>query len=126
LVFQGKPRLDVSYLHVFTYSEREQTLAAELPGVIPGSTRADRSKMLHILSDKKRRAFYNSQLGTVGEVLFEDDQKNGYMHGFTKNYVKVRAKYDPVMVNELKTVQLLSMNADGEVEVAETAAVLYH
>jgi threonylcarbamoyladenosine tRNA methylthiotransferase MtaB len=118
--------LDVSYLHVFTYSEREQTLAAELPGVIPGSTRADRSKMLHILSDKKRRAFYNSQLGTVGEVLFEDDQKNGYMHGFTKNYVKVRAKYDPVMVNELKTVQLLSMNADGEVEVAETAAVLYH
>jgi threonylcarbamoyladenosine tRNA methylthiotransferase MtaB len=118
--------LDVSYLHVFTYSEREQTVAAELPGVIPGSTRAERSKMLHILSDKKRRAFYNSQLGTVGEVLFEDDQKNGFMHGFTKNYVKVRAKYDPVMVNELKTVQLLSMTADGEVEVAETEAVLHH
>jgi threonylcarbamoyladenosine tRNA methylthiotransferase MtaB len=118
--------LDVSYLHVFTYSEREQTVAAELPGVIPGSRRAERSKMLHILSDKKRRAFYNSQLGTVGEVLFEDDQKNGFMHGFTKNYVKVRAKYDPVMVNELKTVQLLAMTADGEVEVAETEAVLHH
>jgi len=107
--------LDVSYLHVFTYSEREQTVAAELPGVIPGSTRADRSKMLHILSDKKRRAFYQSQIGTVGEVLFEDDQKGGFMHGFTKNYVKVKAKYDPVMVNELKMVQLLSMTADGEV-----------
>lgn len=116
--------LDVSYLHVFTYSEREQTVAAELPGVIPGSTRADRSKMLHILSDKKRRAFYQSQIGTVGEVLFEDDQKGGFMHGFTKNYVKVKAKYDPVMVNELKMVQLLSMTADGEVEVAE--AVLHH
>lgn len=118
--------LDVSYLHVFTYSEREQTVAAELPGVIPGSTRADRSKMLHILSDKKRRAFYQSQIGTVGEVLFEDDQKGGFMHGFTKNYVKVKAKYDPVMVNELKMVQLLSMTADGEVEVAEAEAVLHH
>jgi threonylcarbamoyladenosine tRNA methylthiotransferase MtaB len=118
--------LDVSYLHVFTYSEREQTVAAELPGVIPGSTRADRSKMLHILSDKKRRAFYQSQIGTLGEVLFEDDQKGGFMHGFTKNYVKVRAKYDPVMVNELKTVQLLSMTAEGEVEVAEAEAVLHH
>lgn len=118
--------LDVSYLHVFTYSEREQTVAAELPGVIPGSTRADRSKMLHILSDKKRRAFYQSQIGTLGEVLFEDDQKGGFMHGFTKNYVKVRAKYDPVMVNELKKVQLLSMTAEGEVEVAEAEAVLHH
>jgi threonylcarbamoyladenosine tRNA methylthiotransferase MtaB len=118
--------LDVSYLHVFTYSEREQTVAAELPGVVPGSTRADRSKMLHILSDKKRRAFYQSQLGKVGEVLFEDDQKGGFMHGFTKNYVKVRAKYDPVMVNELKTVQLQSMTAEGEVEVAEAEAVLHH
>jgi threonylcarbamoyladenosine tRNA methylthiotransferase MtaB len=118
--------LDVSYLHVFTYSEREQTVAAELPGVIPGSTRADRSKMLHILSDKKRRVFYQSQIGAIGEVLFEDDQKGGFMHGFTKNYVKVRAKYDPVMVNELKTVQLLSMTAEGEVEVAEAEAVLHH
>lgn len=118
--------LDVSYLHVFTYSEREQTAAAEMPDVVPGSTRADRSKMLHILSDKKRRAFYQSQIGKVGEVLFEDDQKGGFMHGFTKNYVKVRAKYDPVMVNELKTVQLLSMTADGEVEVAEAEAVLHH
>lgn len=118
--------LDVSYLHVFTYSEREQTEAAAMPNVVPGSTRADRSKMLHILSDKKRRAFYQLQLGKVGEVLFEDDQKGGFMHGFTKNYVKVRAKYDPVMVNELKTVQLLSMTADGEVEVAEAEAVLHH
>ncbi len=118
--------LEISYLHVFTYSEREQTAAAEMEGRVAGSTRADRSKMLHILSDKKRRAFYQSQLNTVAEVLFEDDQKNGFMHGFTKNYVKVKAKYDPVMVNEIKKVQLIELTADGEVEVAETQEVLSH
>jgi threonylcarbamoyladenosine tRNA methylthiotransferase MtaB len=118
--------LDISYLHVFTYSERDQTAAAEMSGVVAGSTRADRSKMLHILSDKKRRAFYQGQLGSIGEVLFEDDQKNGFMHGFTKNYVKVKAKYDPVMVNEIKTVKLVLLTADGEVEVIETEEVLAH
>lgn len=118
--------LDVSYLHVFTYSEREQTAAAEMKGVVAGSTRADRSKMLHILSDKKRRAFYQSQIGAIAEVLFEDDQKNGFMHGFTKNYVKVKAKYDPVMVNEIKRVKLVELSADGEVEVEETGEVLAH
>ena len=118
--------LDISYLHVFTYSEREQTAAAEMSGVVAGSTRADRSKMLHILSDKKRRVFYQGQVGSIGEVLFEDDQKNGFMHGFTKNYVKVKAKYDPVMVNEIKTVKLVLLTADGEVEVTETEEVLAH
>lgn len=124
--YQFLNELDVSYLHVFTYSEREQTEAADMSGVVTGSARADRSKMLHILSDKKRRAFYQSQIGTVGEVLFEDDQKNGFMHGFTKNYVKVKAKYDPVMVNEIKTVKLMLLTADGEVEVMETEEVLAH
>ena len=124
--YQFLNELDISYLHVFTYSEREQTEAADMAGVVTGSARADRSKMLHILSDKKRRAFYQSQLGTVAEVLFEDDQKNGFMHGFTKNYVKVKAKYDPVMVNEIKTVKLVEMTPDGEVEVMETEEVLAH
>ncbi|WP_256005099.1 tRNA (N(6)-L-threonylcarbamoyladenosine(37)-C(2))-methylthiotransferase MtaB [Pedobacter deserti] len=124
--YQFLNELDVSYLHVFTYSERDQTPAAEMAGVVPGAVRADRSKMLHILSDKKRRAFYQSQLGAVGEVLFEDDQKNGFMHGFTRNYVKVRAKYDPVMVNEVKTVKLVGLSADGEVEVEESEQVLAH
>ncbi|AMP97319.1 threonylcarbamoyladenosine tRNA methylthiotransferase MtaB [Pedobacter cryoconitis] len=124
--YQFLNELDISYLHVFTYSEREQTEAAEMTGAVAGSTRADRSKMLHILSDKKRRAFYQSQIGTVGEVLFEDDQKNGFMHGFTKNYVKVKAKYDPVMVNEIKMVKLMELTADGEVEVMETEQVLAH
>ena len=124
--YQFLNELDVSYLHVFTYSEREQTAAVEMEGSVAGNIRADRSKMLHILSDKKRRAFYESQIGSVGEVLFEDDQKNGYMHGFTKNYVKVKAKYDPVMVNEIKIVKLVTITPDGEVEVAETAEVLAH
>jgi threonylcarbamoyladenosine tRNA methylthiotransferase MtaB len=118
--------LDISYLHVFTYSERENTLAAELPGSVPGSSRADRSKMLHSLSEKKRRAFYESQLNAVSEVLFESDMKDGFMHGFTRNYVKVKAKYDPVLVNELKQVKLSAIAADGDVEIIEIAEVLTH
>nr|WP_294793569.1 tRNA (N(6)-L-threonylcarbamoyladenosine(37)-C(2))-methylthiotransferase MtaB [uncultured Mucilaginibacter sp.] len=118
--------LDISYLHVFTYSERENTLAAEMKGVVPGSTRADRSKMLHILSDKKRRAFYESQLGKTAEVLFEGDVKEGFMHGFTRNYVKVKTKFDPVLVNELKTIQLTQISPDGDVEITESEEILVH
>ena len=118
--------LNISYLHVFTYSERENTLAAEMPNPVPGSTRADRSKMLHILSDKKRRAFYESQLGKLEEVLFEGDIKEGYMHGFTRNYVKVQAKYDPVLVNELKRVELVSIAPSGDVEVCEAEETFAH
>lgn len=111
--------LDISYLHVFTYSERENTIAAQMEGAVPGAHRSDRSKMLHILSDKKRRAFYESQLGTVAEVLYESDVKQGYMHGFSKNYVKVRTPYDPLLVNEIRQVKLLEISVDGEVEVSE-------
>jgi len=118
--------LNVSYLHVFTYSERENTLANEMNGVVPGSTRAERSKMLHILSDKKRRAFYESQLNKTDEVLFEGDIKDGFMHGFTRNYVKVKTKYDPVLVNELKTIYLTKISPDGDVEIAESEEILAH
>jgi threonylcarbamoyladenosine tRNA methylthiotransferase MtaB len=118
--------LDISYLHVFTYSERENTLAAEMGGEVPGSTRAERSKMLHILSDKKRRCFYESQLGSTGQVLFEGDIKEGYMHGFTRNYVKVKAKYDPILVNELRTVTLTAIAPDGDVEITESEEILVH
>jgi threonylcarbamoyladenosine tRNA methylthiotransferase MtaB len=118
--------LDVSYLHVFTYSERENTPAAEMDGIVPGSARAERSKMLHMLSDKKRRAFYETQLDTTGTVLFEGDIKDGYMHGFTRNYVKVRTKYDPVLVNELKTVHLTAISPDGDVEITESEEILVH
>ena len=118
--------LDVSYLHVFTYSERENTPASEMSGTVPGSARAERSKMLHILSEKKRRAFYESQLNGTEEVLFEGDIKDGFMHGFTRNYVKVRTKYDPVLVNELKTVHLTNISPGGDVEITEPEEVLVH
>jgi threonylcarbamoyladenosine tRNA methylthiotransferase MtaB len=118
--------LDISYLHVFTYSERENTLAAEMVEVVPGSARAERSKMLHILSDKKRRAFYQTQLGRTEEVLFEGDIKEGFMHGFTRNYVKVKTKFDPVLVNELKAVSLTQISPDGDVEITEGEEILVH
>jgi threonylcarbamoyladenosine tRNA methylthiotransferase MtaB len=118
--------LPISYLHVFTYSERENTPAAEMDGSVPGSQRADRSKMLHILSDKKRRAFYETQLGNSYPVLFEADHKEGFMHGFTPNYVKVKVKYDPVLVNELKTIKLLDILPEGEVSIAEAEEILIH
>jgi threonylcarbamoyladenosine tRNA methylthiotransferase MtaB len=118
--------LNISYLHVFTYSERENTLAAEMNGVVPGSTRADRSKMLHILSDKKRRAFYEDQLNQEFEVLFEKESNEGIMHGFTRNYVKVKTKFDPILVNEVKTVKLTAISADGDVEITESEEILVH
>ncbi len=108
--------LDISYLHVFTYSERENTIAAQMDGAVPGAQRSDRSKMLHILSEKKRRAFYESQLGETGDVLFEADEKDGYMHGFSKNYVKVRTLYDPLLVNEVVPVKFMEVTDSCEVE----------
>lgn len=118
--------MDISYLHVFTYSERENTIASQMEGAVPGAQRSDRSKMLHILSEKKKRAFYESQLNEVGEVLFERDLKEGYMHGFSKNYVKVRTPYDPLLINELVPVKFLSITENGDVEVEELAEVLKH
>ncbi|GHE62526.1 tRNA (N(6)-L-threonylcarbamoyladenosine(37)-C(2))-methylthiotransferase MtaB [Roseivirga thermotolerans] len=115
--------LDISYLHVFTYSERANTAAPEMEGTVPMKERQKRSKMLRILSEKKKRQFYESQLGTTRTVLFEDDVEDGMMHGFTENYVRVAAKYDPLLINELKTVQLKRINENGVVEVEEPEMV---
>lgn len=122
--YQFLNELDISYLHVFTYSERENTIAAQMEGAVPGSQRSDRSKMLHILSDKKRRAFYQSQLGREDEVLFEGDMKAGFMHGFTRNYVKVRTPYDPLMVNEVVAIRLTQIAEDGDVDIEELQPAL--
>jgi len=118
--------MEISYLHVFTYSERENTIAAQMEGAVPGAQRSDRSKMLHILSEKKRRAFYESQLGEIGDVLFEADEKDGYMHGFSKNYVKVRTLYDPLLVNEVVPVKYMEVTDSCEVEVEEVPETLIH
>ncbi|MDG1822588.1 MAG: tRNA (N(6)-L-threonylcarbamoyladenosine(37)-C(2))-methylthiotransferase MtaB [Flavobacteriaceae bacterium] len=105
--------LPVSYLHVFSYSERKDTLAASLPDPVPKAVRAKRSKMLRGLSLKKRRAFYESQLGTTQEVLFESENKSGYIYGFTPNYVKVKAFWNPEWCNTLKQVKLTGIDDDG-------------
>ena len=116
--------LDISYLHVFTYSERENTAAASMEGVVPKKTRAKRSKMLRGLSAKKRRAFYESQLGNTLTVLFEGENKEGYIHGFTENYVKVKTPWNPGLVNTLHKVILTKIDDDGMVrfEIATTEA----
>lgn len=105
--------LNISYLHVFTYSERENTVAATMPEVVPKKVRNKRSKMLRGLSAKKRRAFYESQLGTERTVLFEGENKEGYIHGFTENYVKVKAPWNPSLVNTVHNVKLALIDEDG-------------
>ena len=117
--------LDISYLHVFTYSERDNTVAAEMEGVVPGKVRAKRSKMLRGLSVKKRRAFYESQLGTTRTVLFEGENKSGYIHGFTENYVKVKAPWNPELVNTLHTITLTDIDEDGLVRFVFTKEEVY-
>jgi len=105
--------LDISYLHVFTYSERPNTEAVEMDGVVPQKVRAKRSKMLRGLSVKKRRAFYESQLGNELTVLFESENKEGYIHGFTQNYVKVKTPWNPELVNTLHHIKLTTIDEDG-------------
>ncbi|AXT19662.1 tRNA (N(6)-L-threonylcarbamoyladenosine(37)-C(2))-methylthiotransferase MtaB [Flavobacteriaceae bacterium AU392] len=106
--------LDISYLHVFTYSERDNTEAATMvDGVVPKNIRAKRSKMLRGLSVKKRRAFYENQLNTERTVLFESENKEGYIHGFTENYIKVKTPWNPELVNTLQDVMLTKIDDDG-------------
>lgn len=107
--------LDISYLHVFTYSERPNTEATEIKEVVPQAIRNKRSKMLRALSVKKRRAFYESQLGKSFTVLFEGENKKGYSTGFTENYVKVRTPWDPKLVNTLQEITLETIDTEGYV-----------
>ena len=109
--------LDISYLHVFTYSERDNTEAAIMDGVVPANVRSKRSKMLRGLSVKKRRAFYESQIGTNRTVLFESENKEGYIHGFTENYVKVKTPWNPDLVNTLHDIHLTKIDEDGSVRM---------
>lgn len=109
--------LDISYLHVFTYSERDNTEAALMQGVLPVNVRNKRSKMLRGLSVKKRRAFYESQIKSKRNVLFESENKEGYIHGFTENYVKVKTPWNPDLVNTIHQVELTKIDQDGLVRI---------
>jgi threonylcarbamoyladenosine tRNA methylthiotransferase MtaB len=109
--------LDVSYLHVFTYSERQNTTAVKMDGVVPKNIRSDRSKMLHILSDKKKRFFYNQHLGKTYNVLFEAEQHDDALNGFTDNYIKVKIPYSMELQNQIKAITLIDVDLDGVVRV---------
>jgi threonylcarbamoyladenosine tRNA methylthiotransferase MtaB len=105
--------LDISYLHVFTYSERANTTAVKLGDPVPMNIRKERSKQLHLLSHKKKRAFYEVNVGTTKTVLFEQEENEGTMFGFTENYVKVKLPYDAKLANTLRRVQLDEIDRDG-------------
>lgn len=110
--------LPISYLHVFTYSERENTEATAMSGIVPVAERKKRNKMLRILSEKKKMAFYGTQLGKTLPVLWEHEEKDGKMFGFTENYVRVQKPYDTTSVNQIETVKLEKIEADGTVAVS--------
>ena len=105
--------LDVSYLHVFTYSERDNTFAPNLKHSVDKKIRDDRSKMLRILSAKKKRAFYRDNIGKSFPVLFEGEKNNDKMFGFTSNYVKVKTNFNETLINEVKQVTLKEIDRDG-------------
>ena len=105
--------LDVTYLHVFPYSERKNTTAAKLKDKVHQFKRNDRTEMLRILSEKKRRAFYSSFNNASFNVLFENEEKNNKMYGFTENYIKVEVDYDPLLINEITPVTIADLNQDG-------------
>jgi threonylcarbamoyladenosine tRNA methylthiotransferase MtaB len=104
-------------LHVFTYSERANTTAVKLGDAVPQAVRKQRSQQLHILSDKKKRAFYEEQIGSSRTVLFEAEEEMGYMYGFTENYVKVKTPFDAALVNTIQPVKLLEIDRDGIVKI---------
>jgi threonylcarbamoyladenosine tRNA methylthiotransferase MtaB len=113
--FRFLEQLPISYLHVFTYSERPNTEAVLLQNPVPKHIRNKRSKVLRALSAKKRHQFYESQLGKEVSVLFENENKKGYIQGFSTNYVKVRAPWNPEWVNTTKKVRLTEIDEGGYV-----------
>ncbi len=116
-------RLDISYLHVFTYSERPNTDAIEMENVVPVHERRKRNKMLRILSEKKLRHFYAQHEGNERPVLFEHENRDGKMHGYTDNYIKVKFPFDENLANKIVDVQLNKVEADGTVGVELLAVV---
>ena len=105
--------LDISYLHVFSYSERANTEAAEMNNIVDKGIRHKRSKMLRVLSTKKKRYFYEQQKGSVRTVLFEGENKDGWMYGFTENYIRVKSSFKNEWINQLMPIKLNKMDENG-------------
>jgi threonylcarbamoyladenosine tRNA methylthiotransferase MtaB len=116
--------LEISYLHVFTYSERDNTEAKDLPNVVPVADRKRRNKMLRILSAKKLRAFYEKQKGKTLSVIFEAENKNGFMYGFTQNYVKVKFPFDQSLCNQPMEVTIGDFDEEGDMHCTLSVNVL--
>lgn len=105
--------LDISQLHVFTYSERPNTQALKIDEVVPLDERKKRSQLLHLLSDKKTKLFYRKYINTTATILLEGSEKDGFMTGYTANYIKAELPYDKTLINTLVKVQLNHLNLDG-------------
>ncbi len=118
--------LPISYLHVFTYSERDNTHALQLHLPVPQTKRDERTTQLRSLSDKKRRQFYEENKGLQASVLFENDVENGLIHGFTSNYIRVEAKYDPLLVNETKQIRMVDFAPSGNMTIEEVEVFEVH
>ena len=125
--YQFLNQLDVTYLHVFPYSERAQTTAVKLKGKVHQYKRNERVEQLRILSEKKQQAFYRANMGQKHVVLFEHEEKQGKMYGYTDNYIKVEVDYDPLLVNELVEVEITGINSEGfataELDYSKTQAL---
>jgi threonylcarbamoyladenosine tRNA methylthiotransferase MtaB len=105
--------LDISYLHVFTYSERANTGAPKLGTKVPMEVRRERSQQLHLLSERKKQAFYQTQIGKTKQVLFEQEENEGFLYGFTENYVKVKIPFAPEIINQIVTIKITEIDRDG-------------
>ncbi len=115
--------LDISYLHVFTYSERPNTAAIEMNGVVPVAERKQRNSMLRSLSEKKKRAFYEQHVNTNRPVLFEAEQSGGFMHGFSDNYIKVKTPYNAEWTNTIINIPLQKISPEGEMLLKEFSEI---
>jgi threonylcarbamoyladenosine tRNA methylthiotransferase MtaB len=105
--------LDISYLHVFTYSERDNTVAISIGDIVDKGKRAERSKILQSLSSKKRREFYKNNLDKVYDVLWEAEENDSYMYGFTSNYIKVKIPFNPLKINTIEKIKVTAIDKDG-------------
>jgi threonylcarbamoyladenosine tRNA methylthiotransferase MtaB len=108
--------LDISYLHVFTYSERANTTAVKLGDPVPMNVRRERSKQMHILSSKKKRAFYEANIGKTGTVLFENEDNDGEVYGFTENYIKAKYTFNADLSNTFQKIALNKIGRDNLME----------
>jgi threonylcarbamoyladenosine tRNA methylthiotransferase MtaB len=107
--------LNISYLHVFSYSERDNTKASNFLNVVPNQIRSKRSKMLRSLSVKMKRNFYRSQLKSNKNILFESENKKGFIHGFSENYVRVKTPWRKNLVDSIVNCELKEISEDGYV-----------